>query len=989
MIRLESSLQKENKICRYGKLFLNIFVWVLFFEIQNTFAFSVDSLPVWNDSVLKNPDYHSENNDSKKKSDSAFASNLETSGSKTISVVVGDGGTEIDQELRLSLRGYAMKDVYIEALLSDVGRTAGDQSTATLQEVDQIYFRVESPHAMIHLGDLTWKQNTMGLFGTERATLGVMAGMRTGTKETQKNYTEVRGAYGIDEEEHYAVVLAGNDGQRDGYIVDQSFGFLSIVPESEKVWLNGVLLKRDKDYTINYAGGVIDFKGSILPGSGDEIRVEYDAYRSGYASKLLAAKGLYRSPHIWLDVAGFRLENDVERLKRNAWDDADWETLKKDDGGVWERADSLPELSRPMRSDLFGTRIRTAFNNAFFDGEIAFLKKDSNTVSDKIKGPEGRAFRYLFETDSSASLKNFPIAFGFYGNYYENGFESEMFQGSDRDWDSFLLRDSWDLNEEQLGSGRRHEAVFTRFRLTDFIFGRGQLGYRQSNVDSSWNSMRAEAELYRQSSFSNMSLSFVRVHATDSLLTKRTQGILNAAISDGFFRPFASGDYAYWERENKRAEKSPSAKSSEVIQIKQDAGFSLVGKNFEVREAVGSKRNQVREQEKAYADSLKQISWTQTSTIHFDLLEIEHLLQYKRTDLQEEGVSNVWLSSQTIQAGSAERGVEGSLHYDFGLTKEQPYIAIYKAVAPGTGDVLYDSTTGLFVEGVDNGDFVYEGMGRSDSSQAVEASKANAEFQIAVSPGVLLGIKQGFGRDVMLGLEYRGEAYDTTGKKVFLPPFSKKETRKLTSGLFYYEGNVAWNISVFSLLFNYYPGLEFEKKNLIQNYEQSRNWHRLEGTFSGHSKEIWNADFLTETTTLNAAITTDWNAKEGNLKYRRELPMHFFVEPGVMLRYVNGEQLNKNFESKMWQGIFKIGYLNEDKIDVSLQGSTIHVNTNTKYLPYQAMSGYSDGWTFRIEAVAEISLSSFLTLSSHYIIRFGNSESHTFQKWSMEARAFL
>ncbi|MBP5246276.1 MAG: hypothetical protein J6Z31_00220, partial [Fibrobacter sp.] len=117
---------------------------------------------------------------------------LQTSGSKTIQVIVGDGGTEVNQELHLSIQGEATKGVYVDALLSDVGREAGEERTATLQEVDEVHFRVETEHLFLHLGDMTWRENTLGLSGLERATLGVAAGAKMG-------HSQVRGAYGFDE----------------------------------------------------------------------------------------------------------------------------------------------------------------------------------------------------------------------------------------------------------------------------------------------------------------------------------------------------------------------------------------------------------------------------------------------------------------------------------------------------------------------------------------------------------------------------------------------------------------------------------------------------------------------------------------------------------------------------------------------------------------------------------------------------------------------
>ena len=182
-------------------------------------------------------------------------------------VTVGDGGTQVDQELRLSIQGRLTDSVYIDALLSDVDRKAGDQTTATLQDVDQIYFRVESPYAMLHLGDLTWTDNSMGLTSFSRSTLGAMATLRY-------HGSEVSGAWGTDEVTRYSRSFSGVQGQREGYHLDEAGGFISVVPNSEKVWLNGVELVRNRDYEVNYAGGLLDFKNGIIPGTDDDVTTE-------------------------------------------------------------------------------------------------------------------------------------------------------------------------------------------------------------------------------------------------------------------------------------------------------------------------------------------------------------------------------------------------------------------------------------------------------------------------------------------------------------------------------------------------------------------------------------------------------------------------------------------------------------------------------------------------------------------------------------------
>jgi len=104
----------------------------LAFASTSLSGLNLDTIPVWN-GVSVMTDSSSAN--ITEKPDSL---RLETRGSKTVQVVVGDGGTQVDQELRLSIQGEVAPSIFVDALLSDVGREAGDQRTATLEEVDQI-----------------------------------------------------------------------------------------------------------------------------------------------------------------------------------------------------------------------------------------------------------------------------------------------------------------------------------------------------------------------------------------------------------------------------------------------------------------------------------------------------------------------------------------------------------------------------------------------------------------------------------------------------------------------------------------------------------------------------------------------------------------------------------------------------------------------------------------------------------------------------------
>jgi hypothetical protein len=206
--------------------------------------------------------------------------------------------------------------------------------------------------------------------------------------------------------------MNGVSGQREGYSISDDGTYLSVVPGSERVFLNGSLLTAGGDYEVNYAGGLLNFKGLRMPGIEDEIRVEYDAYEEDHIENFYAATGKYRHPNMFLDVSGFRLESDVDRLKKGVWTDDDYAMLKRDDGGEVVRDDTLGALRRPKSTERAGARMRLQADHRYYaDFEVAMSRSDSNTVSDDVDGPGGRALRWYMTTDSSSAMKRFPVAF--------------------------------------------------------------------------------------------------------------------------------------------------------------------------------------------------------------------------------------------------------------------------------------------------------------------------------------------------------------------------------------------------------------------------------------------------------------------------------------------------------------------------------------------------------------------------------------------------
>lgn len=936
-----------------------------------------DSIPIWRGvPFLKKEAVWEASDEQAFESDSA---KLQMAGSKTIQVIVGDGGTEVNQELHLSIQGEATRGVFVDALLSDVGREAGEERTATLREVDEVRFRVESEHLFLHLGDMTWRISDFGLSGLERATLGAAAGVKV-------SHSRIRGVYGFDELQRVTSTFAGVDGQQKGYLISSGTSdvYVSVVPHSETVYLNGKKLVRGDDYTVNYAGGVLDFLGTRIPGSQDEILVEFDAYNSGGQQILKSADGSYRGKNLWLDVAGFEISSDTARLRRNTWSAEDIRILKQDSGGRFDRADSLGELERPWLLRRIGARARMQWANRYYaDGELHYGVSDTNTLSPVVDGPSGRAFRWFLSNDSTLNQRHAAVQFSVGGDYIEEGFFEKDFQGTVRNWNSYALREDWDLDSSTISGSLRSDEMTLRIKLPSSFFLGAEWGYRRSlSADEAWNSSRARAFLLHRTEKARGELSLVRVASFGEFPMERYQASVSAETFSGRIRPFGNASYGIWIKDSEAIVKNRSDKAE------AKSGIKLVGDHWNSNASLFGIRARNGSSLESLEDSLRTAGFEHSANYAGKEFSFSHVLQYKRTDLDTAGASNSWISEESVNWGKSDSPFSGTARYRLGLTKEVPYVPIYKAVAPGTGDVLFDSLSGVFVENVDNGNFVYEGMGRSDSAESVRASSAEISLGGKFVPRYL-GISNGVLRDLEFSFDLSSESRDTTGKTIYLPAFSKSSLRNMTSGIFSGKVSVLWSEPKNRGSLEYEVGTENEKRNTSQGYFENRLWHQIDGVYTGRKKEVWEVVPGIEFVELETFAKMDWKILEVTASWKRHLPFHLYVVPKAWLRKGDGKEENGTMDAFLRQASLTFGFDNEQSIRASDEFSATVVSTGNEVLPYQMVSGFGKGVTYRNALTATVDANEFLSLGVSYVVRFGSAENGVFQKMSMEARAYF
>lgn len=926
----------------------------LFLLSTIAFGMDVESLPVWDPAVLVRGEQYVVRNASETSVDTTSRKDsLETHGYKTMQITVGDGGTQVDQELKLSIQGKLADSVYVDALLSDVGRKAGDQTTATLRDVDQIYFRVESPHAFLHLGDLKWTDESMGLYSMERSSLGAMVGARG---EFLGGKSKATAVYGTDEVQHFTRTMNGVSGQRSGYSMDETGSFISVVPESETVWLNGRKLRRGVDYVANYAGGMLDFKGALVPSFDDEIRIEYDAYDNDKVFTLYGVSAGFHHPNLYLDFAGFRLQSDADSLKN---------------GSMNQR---------------FGSRIQVQGNRQFYaDIEVSMNQQDSSSKEKRISSERGSAFRWFATTDSTQNLKHFPVSFSVGGNRIHKEFNVLENPGQQMDWNTFRLRDEWDLDLNDsalLNSDLAYDEFALRMRLAGGWSLGTSWGYRR-NEGENWNSSKANISLTHKNKQASSELNLNRIASFNEYEMERYQAVLKSEMNKGMVRPFGLMDLRYTEICFDHDEKN-------VFYGKSNSGLGVFFSRGEIRESVGGRialqKNGAGASD-SWRDSLKVATWNQEAVYDSRNFSASHMLQYERIVRDSSGAENSWVGDLNAKFGNENMGFHGTLNYKLGLTEEQIYTAVYKAVAPGTGDVRYDSLTGTYIEGVDNGDFVYEGQGRNDSIGAVRGSDASFAMDFRWSPGVMLGAKKGLLRDISLGGTIFSEGNDTTGKKLYFPPMTKSQLKDVTSGKFSIEGLLDWEHPKGYGL-SYRPSLEYDKKLSSISYYERILSHNVDGSFRINVSHHIGATVLIQNEELSALQTWNWNVYDGTLKYRLDFMDGFFAQPlGRYRKGVGDDGSSSDFEADLWEGALRVGYNRQKKVNAYANFSVINVDKEGSTTPYQVMSGYNEGTTYRLELSVSLDLNNFISLGCNYVLRFGDAEENIFQKLSTEARA--
>ena len=240
---------------------------------------------------------------------------LNTTGSISRGITVGNNqNAVVNSELDLQITGKLSDKVSIRASIQDANiPTQEGGYSQSLDEFDQIFIELFSDSWNIRAGDIDL-QNKSSYFGrftkkVQGISLGGTVRHNNGAKTTAfASGALVRGVFARSS-------FVGQEGNQGPYKLVGPNGelFILIVSGSERVYVNGLLLKRgeNEDYVIDYNAGEIRFNATYPITAAMRISIEYQFTDRNYTRFIGYGGGNYSSENLDIGVYVYS-ENDAK-----------------------------------------------------------------------------------------------------------------------------------------------------------------------------------------------------------------------------------------------------------------------------------------------------------------------------------------------------------------------------------------------------------------------------------------------------------------------------------------------------------------------------------------------------------------------------------------------------------------------------------------------------------------------------------------------------
>jgi len=239
---------------------------------------------------------------------------LNTSGSITRGVTVGNNQNSVlNSNLDLQITGKLSEKVSLRASLQDNNIPLQDGGySQKLDQFDNVFMELFSEKWNIRAGDVFLENHKTQFLNFNKKAQGIAASFDFGDEDNKTNVFAsaalVRGQYAKSD-------FVGQEGNQGPYkLIGQSGElYVLVISGSERVYVNGILLKRgeNNDYTIDYNAGEILFTPLFTITSEMRIAVEYQYSNQNYTRLVTYAGGSHESKK-WSFGSYLYSENDLK-----------------------------------------------------------------------------------------------------------------------------------------------------------------------------------------------------------------------------------------------------------------------------------------------------------------------------------------------------------------------------------------------------------------------------------------------------------------------------------------------------------------------------------------------------------------------------------------------------------------------------------------------------------------------------------------------------
>jgi len=210
---------------------------------------------------------------------------LETQGSITRGFNAGNQQSLVMQSgLDLKIEGKLSPKLKVKAVLSDDNMPQAYAGISqSYKEFNRIYLQLEAPNWQATGGDLLWQEQASYFLKFRRKSQGLDIRIARDSSAWQIAGGFVQGQFGRNR-------FNGIEGNQGPYALKGNKGeaYIFIIPNSEKVYVNGKLLQAgsDKDYTINYETAEIRFNPTFPITQNQRIVAEFNYSNQHYVRYL-------------------------------------------------------------------------------------------------------------------------------------------------------------------------------------------------------------------------------------------------------------------------------------------------------------------------------------------------------------------------------------------------------------------------------------------------------------------------------------------------------------------------------------------------------------------------------------------------------------------------------------------------------------------------------------------------------------------------------